>query len=117
MVEVYGIPNCDTVKKAITWLKENKIEFTFHDFKTEGISKEKLKEWLSKIALEVLINKKSTAWKSFTITQQQNANTKNGAIELMQLNTNFIKRPVLEIAGTILNGFNEEVYKKTFAIK
>lgn len=69
MVEVYGIPNCDTVKKALAWLKENNIEYVFHDFKKEGVSKEKLKQWLSIIPLEKLTNKKSIAWKSFTVHQ------------------------------------------------
>ena len=114
MVQLYGIPNCDTVKKAMLWLKDNKIAFVFHDFKKETVSKEKLKQWLSIVPLEKLTNKKSTAWKNFTEEQQQQADTKTGAINLMQLNTNFIKRPVVEIAGTILCGFNEESYKAAF---
>lgn len=114
MVQLYGIPNCDTVKKATVWLKENKIEYEFHDFKKENVSKETLKHWLSIVRLEILMNKKSTAWKNFTTAQQLKANNKAGVLELMLLNTNFIKRPVLEFAGTILCGFNEETYKNTF---
>ncbi len=114
MVQLYGIPNCDTVKKALVWLKENNIEYAFHDFKKESISKEKIKHWLTCIPLEKLTNKKSTAWKNFTAEQQLQADSKTGAIALMQLNTNFIKRPVVEIAGTILCGFNEEGYKAAF---
>jgi len=117
MIQVYGIPNCDTVKKALVWLKENNIDYVFHDFKKEGVSKEKLQQWLSLISLEQLSNKKSTAWKQFTIAEQQQAGSVTGSIALMQLNTNFIKRPVLEIAGTILCGFNEESYKVTFGKK
>ena len=114
MVDVYGIPNCDTVKKARLWLQENNIAYTFHDFKKEGISKEKLKYWLSIVPLETLSNKKSTAWKTFTAEQQLQAVTKTGTVNLMGLNTNFIKRPVLELAGTILCGFNKEIYTTTF---
>lgn len=114
MVDLYGIPNCDTVKKARLWLQENNIAYTFHDFKKEGISKEKLKLWLSIVPLETLTNKKSAAWKSFTTDQQTTAGTKAGTINLMCLNTSFIKRPVLEFAGTILCGFTIETYKKTF---
>lgn len=114
MVQLYGIPNCDTVKKAISWLSANKIIYEFHDFKKEGISKEKLKHWLTIVPLELLMNKKSTAWKNFTAEQQQQAASKTGAVALMQLHTNFIKRPILEFAGTILCGFKEETYKNTF---
>jgi arsenate reductase len=117
MVHVYGIPNCDTVKKALVWLQKNNIGYVFHDFKKEGVTKEKLQQWLSIIPLEKLGNKKSTAWKGFTIVEQVQAGSKAGGIYLMQLNTNFIKRPVLEIAGTILCGFNEESYKITFTKK
>ncbi len=114
MVQLYGIPNCDTVKKATGWLKENKIDYEFHDFKKESVSKETVKHWLSMVPLDILINKKSTAWKNFTADQQLKASTKAGVVELILLNTNFIKRPVLEFAGTILCGFTIETYKKTF---
>jgi arsenate reductase (glutaredoxin) len=62
-MKVYGIPNCDTVKKAFDWLKANKVDFEFHDFKKEGISLEKLKEWDKKAGYEKFLNKKSTTWK------------------------------------------------------
>lgn len=114
MLTVYGIPNCDTVKKALDWLAENNIEYTFHNFKKEGITETKLQLWWSLSTPETLMNKKSTAWKGFTPAEQKTAATKTGAIKLMMANTNFIKRPVIEIAGTILNGFTAEAYKKAF---
>ena len=63
---VYGIPNCDTTKKAMTWLKKNKIDFSFHDYKQQGISKEKLEEWCNKEGWEIIFNKRSTTWRELS---------------------------------------------------
>ena len=116
-IQVYGITNCDTVKKTLTWLKENEISFEFHNFKKEGITAEKLKEWLNTSSLEKILNKKSIAFKNLSAEEQLMSANKNDAIRLMQTNTNLIKRPVLEIAGTILNGFQEDELKKAFGKK
>ena len=116
MIQVYGIPNCDTVKKAITWLKENKIAFEFHDFKKEGVSPTKLMEWLKLSPLEKMLNKKSIAFKNLSPQEQQNTVEINEAVLLMQANTNLIKRPVVEIAGTVLHGFQPDEFKKAFGI-
>ena len=112
MITLYGIPDCDTVKKATIWLKKNKTAFTFHDYKKEGISKKKLEEWCRLQPIALLFNKRSTAWKELTAAEQERSTTKTGAITLMQQYNNLIKRPVLEISGTILIGFNETDYKK-----
>ena len=117
MVQVYGIPNCDTVKKATAWLKQNKIAFEFHDFKKEGITALKLKNWLKTTSLSEVLNKKSIAFKNLTEDEKQQTTVKTEAIILMQTNTNLIKRPVIETAGTILNGFNEAAYKTAFSKK
>ena len=111
MMQVYGIPNCDTVKKALVWLKENNITYDFHNFKQEGITNIKIKEWLKTMPLEQLLNKKSIAFRNLTEEEKKRTTIKTEAIKLMQGNTNLIKRPVLEIAGTILCGFNEATYK------
>ena len=116
-IQVYGITNCDTVKKTLTWLNENEISFEFHNFKKEGITAEKLKEWLNTSSLEKILNKKSIAFKNLSAEEQLMSANKNEAIRLMQTNTNLIKRPVLEIAGTILNGFQEGELKKAFGKK
>ncbi len=117
MVKVYGIPNCDTVKKATTWFKENNIAFEFHDFKKEGVTAQKLKEWLTLASPDQLVNKKSIAYKNLTEDDKQHTTVKAEAIKLMQTNTNLIKRPVIETAGTVLNGFNEAAYKTVFSKK
>ena len=116
-IQVYGITNCDTVKKTLTWLKENEISFEFHNFKKEGITADKLKEWLKTSSLEKILNKKSIAFKNLSAEEQLMIANKNDAIRLMQTNTNLIKRPVLEIAGTVLNGFQEDELKKAFGKK
>ena len=114
MITLYGIPNCDTTKKAMSWLKANKIPFTFHDYKQQGISKEKLKEWLKKQPLDTVFNKRSTAWKELSEKEQQQAGTEEGSIKLMLQHNNLIKRPAAEISGTILFGFSEPTYKQAF---
>ncbi len=114
MIKVYGIPNCDTVKKAMAWLKENNVAFEFHNFKKEGITIKKLKAWLKSSSLEKVLNKKSIAYKNLTADEKQHASIKMDALKLMQVNTNLIKRPVIEIAGTILNGFNKDKFQKIF---
>jgi Spx/MgsR family transcriptional regulator len=117
MIQVYGISNCDTVKKALAWLKENDIAFEFHDFKKEGITTDKLKEWLKISFLEKIVNKKSIAFKNLTPEEKLRTDNKSDAIKLMQSNTNLIKRPVIEIAGTILNGFHIDEFQKAFGKK
>ena len=115
MVKVYGIPNCDSVKKALSWLKENKIAFEFHDFKKEAVSSAKIKEWVNASSLEKVLNKKSIGFRNLSADNQQKITHKSNAIQLMQANTNLIKRPVVEIAGTVLHGFNETIFINAFS--
>lgn len=99
---VYGIKNCDTVKKTTTWLKENNIEFEFHDYKTKGISKDILTNWTNQISWEILVNKKGTTWKKLPPEIQNSITDTKSAIELMANHTSLIKRPVIEIDNKIL---------------
>ena len=111
MIHIYGIPNCDSVKKALDYCKQNKAGFTFHDFKSEGVTKEKLKGWLKQVPLENLLNKKSTTWRDLTPDEQQKASVRAGAIQLMQQKTSVIKRPVVEWPdGSITTGFKADVF-------
>jgi arsenate reductase (glutaredoxin) len=108
---VYGIKNCDTVKKSLTWLKENGISFEFHDYKTEGISKKKLTKWSQQVGWEVLLNKKGTTWRNIDPETQQTIDNEESAVELMEKNTSVIKRPVIEQNGQVLFvGFDAEKY-------
>ena len=111
-VIIYGIPNCDTTKKAMNWLKKNNIAFSFHDYKLQGISKEKLAEWCDKQGLETIFNKRSTTWKELPVAVQQKVTDREEAIKIMLANNSIIKRPVIEHNGKIIVGYNEKAYKE-----
>lgn len=115
MITVYGIPNCNTVKKAITWLNENKIDFQFHDYKKQGITKAMLSNWSKQVSIEVLLNKKGTTWKACSPDEQAAASNKAGAIQLMTEKPSLIKRPVVAQDGNVLAvGFAADNYSAIF---
>lgn len=109
---MYGIPNCDTVKKARDWFKKNNIDYEFHDFKKEGISLEKLSEWDSKAGYEMFLNKKSATWKEVPPGVKEGIKTRDDAFKLIKEKTSMIKRPVIEGDGVLFFGFDEEAYAK-----
>ena len=108
---IYGIPNCDTTKKAMAWLQKNNIDFSFHDYKLQGISKEKLEDWCTKLGWEVIFNKRSTTWRELPETEQLKVINQQAAIKVMLANNSIIKRPVIEQNGKLIVGFNETAYK------
>ncbi|GGH04938.1 arsenate reductase [Parapedobacter pyrenivorans] len=110
-MHVYGIKNCNTVKKALTWLEDNAISYTFHDFKKEGISEEKLLTWENQIGWEPLVNKRGTTWRQLSSEEQTAVIDSDSANALMQAKTSVIKRPVIESKGGIIVGFDESEYK------
>ena len=108
---VYGIPNCNTVKKARTWLTVSGIEYEFHDFKKQGITTDKLNEWCSVFGWEKVLNKKGTTWKKISSEQQSMITDQAAADAFLMENTSAIKRPVIQNEGkAILIGFDEELY-------
>ena len=108
---LYGIPNCNTVKKAQTWLKENGFEYEFHDFKKKGITEDKLKEWCSTFGWEKVLNKKGTTWKKVSIDEQAAITDRDTAVKFLIQHNSAIKRPVLEISGKAIQiGFDESQY-------
>lgn len=111
---IYGIPNCDTVQKALKWFKANEVEFEFHDFKKEGISAKKLKEWDKKAGYEKFLNKKGTTWREVDEETKASITSSEPALKLLQEKTSIIKRPVIEDGGFLFFGFDEETYKKQF---
>lgn len=113
-MNVYGIPNCNTVKKAITWLQEHNIPFTFHDYKKSGISRAKLEAWSKAAGWQVLLNKKGTTWRKIDPAVQETITTKAAALALMMEHTSVIKRPVIEAPNGLLVGFDEEAYQTAF---
>jgi arsenate reductase len=109
---VYGIPNCDTVKRTMDWLRQHKIVFSFHDYKKEGISKEKLTEWCKQVGWEIFLNKKSATWRGLPAPVQKKVTSQATAIDLMTRNTSIIKRPVIESGHILIVGFTETEYIK-----
>jgi arsenate reductase (glutaredoxin) len=99
---VYGIKNCDTVKKALTWLDDNKVSYTFHDYKSKGITDAKLKEWAKQIGWESLVNKKGMTWRQLDDKVKDQVTNASSAINLMKEKTSVIKRPLLEKENTVL---------------
>jgi arsenate reductase len=110
MLHVYGIKNCNTVKKAIDWLEENQLTYAFHDYKKEGISEKKLEEWEKVISWEKLLNKKGTTWKKLDATEQATVIDAHTANQVLVKNTSMIKRPIIEGGKQILVGFDETEY-------
>ncbi|MBL4675418.1 MAG: Spx/MgsR family RNA polymerase-binding regulatory protein [Mucilaginibacter sp.] len=111
-MKVYGITNCNTVKKALDWLKANNVPYEFHDFKKLGISPEKLEEWDTKAGYEKFLNKQGLTWKQLDPAIKEGVKTKNDALKLLQEKTSMIKRPVIEKDGFLFFGFDEAVYQK-----
>jgi Spx/MgsR family transcriptional regulator len=106
MLHVYGIPNCNTVKKVLDQLKSEGQHITFHDFKKEGISKAKLEAWSKAVGWEALVNKKGTTWRGLLPEVQASITNKTNAFALMQDKPSIIKRPVIEWPeGRVTVGF------------
>lgn len=109
MITLYGIPNCDTVKKARTWLTEHGVDYAFHDFKKQGVPQPHIDTWLAAVGWETVINRKGTAWRAL------DAATKNAVVDAASaravalVHVSVIKRPVVEWAdGTVTVGFTPE---------
>ncbi len=114
---IYGIKNCDTMKKAFTWLNEKGFEYTFHDYKTEAISKKKIEDWLKHIPMDQIINTKGTTYKNLSESEKASISDKDKATELIMKNTSMIKRPVLEFGKSLLLGFKAEIWESTLVKK
>ena len=110
MVHVYGIPNCNTVKKAIDWLQQHDVEYTFHNYKKEGVTKEKLENWIEMFGWEKLVNKKGTTWRKLPPEQQERIESEKEAIAFMMENPSVIRRPVIEKDNDLLIGFDPDEY-------
>ncbi|MFC3562059.1 Spx/MgsR family RNA polymerase-binding regulatory protein [Pedobacter jamesrossensis] len=111
---VYGIPNCNTVKKSLDWLKAHKIVFEFHDFKKKGITADKLNDWCNIFGWETVLNRKGLTWKKLSKDEQSAINNQEKAIAYLIENTSAIKRPVIEKnSQAILISFDENRYIET----
>jgi Spx/MgsR family transcriptional regulator len=110
---LYGISNCDTVKKAKNWLEKKQLNYNFHDFRKQGLEAETIHDWLTQISWDKLLNKRSTTWRNLEPEVQQSVNAEN-IIELLVKNPTLIKRPVLKVNGIINVGFNTDTYQGIF---
>ncbi|MGX8883437.1 ArsC family reductase [Methylovorus sp. SPW-M1] len=112
-MKLYGIPNCNTVKKARTWLDEHQVAYEFHDFKKLGIDASTLKQWLTQTSWEKLVNRSGMTWRNLPEAEKSAVTDNTSAIRLMQDKTSVIKRPVLVADGKLLAlGFDESTYGK-----
>ncbi|MBL8844706.1 MAG: ArsC family reductase [Hyphomicrobium zavarzinii] len=114
-VTIYGIPNCDTMKKARSWLEAQGIEAVFHDYKKSGIDKARLERWCKEAGWETVLNRAGTTFRKLPDAEKQGLDQKQ-AIALMLAQPSLIKRPVLEVgAKTLIVGFKPDVYEAAFA--
>jgi arsenate reductase len=112
-ITIYGIKNCDTMKKARAWLDSHGIAYDFHDYKTAGVDQSKLAQWSGKLGWETLLNRAGTTFKKLPDADKQGLN-ESKAIALMLSQPSMIKRPVLQTGGKLLVGFKPEIYAKEF---
>ena len=110
---LYGIKNCDTMKRARAWLDAHKVTYAFHDYKTAGIDKPVLEGWARKVGWEVLLNRAGATFRKLPDADKENI-TEKKAIALMLAQPSMIKRPVLDVKGKLTVGFQPEIYKKLF---
>ncbi|MGV8934413.1 MAG: ArsC family reductase [Gallionellaceae bacterium] len=114
-MKLYGIPNCDTVKKARTWLSSHNVVVEFHDFKKQGLAADTAQRWLQQTPWEQLINRKGLTWRGLSEEVKTTINNNVSAQQLMLEKTSVIKRPLLEQDGKLLHiGFDETSYSKLF---
>ena len=106
MIHLYGIPNCDTVKKARKWLDAQGLEYTFHDYKKEGADPEKLAAWIDAEGVDTVLNRRGTTWRKLSEAEKADVDATK-AVTLLQANPSMIKRPVVEHPGGLLVGFSE----------
>ncbi|QNM97276.1 ArsC family reductase [Chitinimonas koreensis] len=113
-IKLHGIPNCDTVKKARTWLDSHGQAYEFHDFKKQGVSAEMLSGWIARLGWEPLVNRQGTTWRKLDPSRQAAVNDAASAIELMLEQPSVIKRPVLVDGERVTVGFKPEIYQTLF---
>ncbi|HXL98442.1 MAG TPA: ArsC family reductase [Rhizomicrobium sp.] len=112
-VTIYGIRNCDTMKKARAWLDKRGVAYEFHDYKAHDVEKRALERWVKEVGWETVLNRAGTTFRKLPEKDKEGLNEKK-AIALMLAQPSMIKRPVLDIGGKLLVGFKPEAYEKVF---
>ncbi len=113
MATLYGIKNCDTVKKARQWMEQQSIDYCFHDFRVDGIDQAQVTRWIDQLGWEALVNKRSTTWKQLDQATREALNDKT-VTEVILENPTLIKRPLLDIDGSYSVGFKAAEYQALF---
>lgn len=113
-MNIYGISNCDTVKKARKWLDEQGISYEFHDFKKEGLDEARLKDWENAVGWELLLNRRGTTWRKLPEEVRDTIGAQS-AHDIMLENHSIIKRPVVEHDGSVFVGFNADEWAQQFS--
>lgn len=113
MTTLYGIRNCDTIKKARRWLEENGVDYHFHDVREDGLSDAMLKAWVKKLDWEALLNRRGTTWRRLPASVRENIDRK-GALTIMLQQPAIIKRPLLDYRKQLYLGFSAERYATIF---
>lgn len=108
MIKVYGIPNCDTVKKARAWLTEHGVEHEFHDFKKAGVPEARLDAWIAAVGWDKLLNRRGPTWRKLDPELQAGVVDGTSAKPVMVAHSSVIKRPVVEWAATVTVGFDAD---------
>lgn len=113
MITVYGIKNCDTVKKALAWLDEHGVTYQFHDFRKNGLDERMLHDWVEELGWQTMLNRRGTTWWRLPEPDRENLDEAK-AIHLMLAQPSVIKRPVLDLGTSRHIGFNAQDYERLF---
>jgi arsenate reductase len=114
MVTIYGIKNCDTMKKAMRWLDEHGVEYRFHDYRKDGLEAKQLKTWEKELGWEQLLNRRGQLWRKLPQPVRDNIDRET-ALECMLDNPGIIKRPLLDLGDRRVSGFKPEQYETLFS--
>jgi Spx/MgsR family transcriptional regulator len=114
MTTIYGIKNCDTMKKAIRWLNDHNVDYQFHDYRKDGLTKKQLQTWATELGWENLLNRRGTTWRKLPEEIRESIN-KSTAISLMLENPAIIKRPLLVTTKQKTLGFDPATYQSLFS--
>ncbi|QEY12511.1 ArsC family reductase [Cellvibrio sp. KY-YJ-3] len=113
MTTLYGIKNCDTVKKARSWLEQHKVDYRFHDFRADGLTSAQIETWIAEIGLDALVNRRSTTWKELDDAIKNNFSEATAA-KVISANPTLIKRPLLDTGKQKHVGFKDTEYSAIF---
>ncbi len=112
MLKLYGIKNCDTVKKARQWLTQHELPYVFHDYRTDGLDMALLESFEQQLGWKNMLNKRSTSWRQLSDAQKTDLD-RNKSLQLMLETPTLIKRPILDTGSALLIGFNDKQYQQT----